>query len=209
MLHNIRPQHTCPAHFSTSWNGSRTVPRSLPRRSFRSCSGRARTCARRLSLRGDGPDGHRRQAATALKPTQRPSAFVQVASNGEVTVTINRLEFGQGVNTALPMVLGRGLDADWAWYAAGTNDASYADPLFGIHLTGGSHYDPEQLPPEYRELGDGLGPCCSAPRRRAVGQRRQPARTQAGTVLGLATARWVMASWPKLPWRCPCRRQLR
>ena len=44
-------------------------------------------------------------AATGLKPTQQPSAFVQIAPSGEVTVTINRLEFGQGVQTGLPMIL--------------------------------------------------------------------------------------------------------
>ena len=53
------------------------------------------------------------QVAAALKPTQQPSAFVQIAPNGEVTVTINRLEFGQGVQTGLPMILAEELDADW------------------------------------------------------------------------------------------------
>jgi len=53
------------------------------------------------------------QAAGGLKPTQQPSAFVQIAPNGEVTVTINRLEFGQGVQTGLPMILAEELDADW------------------------------------------------------------------------------------------------
>jgi len=46
-----------------------------------------------------------------LKPTDQPSAFVQIAANGEVTVTINRLEFGQGVQTALPMILAEELDS--------------------------------------------------------------------------------------------------
>jgi isoquinoline 1-oxidoreductase beta subunit len=65
------------------------------------------------------------QVASALKPTQQPSAFVQIAGNGEVTVTINRLEFGQGVNTALPMILAEELEADWSLVRSrhGTNDA--------------------------------------------------------------------------------------
>ena len=81
------------------------------------------------------------QATSALKPTEQPSAFVQIAPNGEVTVTINRLEFGQGVQTALPMILAEELDADWSLVRSrnGSNDAAYHDPLFGIHLTGGSH----------------------------------------------------------------------
>ena len=79
--------------------------------------------------------------ASALKPTQQPSAFVQIAPNGEVTITVNRLEFGQGVQTALPMILAEELDADWKLVRSrhGSNDAAYVDPMFGIHLTGGSN----------------------------------------------------------------------
>ena len=44
-------------------------------------------------------------AASSLKPTQQPSAFVSIARDGAVMVTINRLDFGQGVQTGLPMIL--------------------------------------------------------------------------------------------------------
>ena len=94
------------------------------------------------------------QPAAALKPTQQPSAFVRIAANGEVTVTINRLEFGQGVQTGLPMILAEELDADWSLVrsTSGTNDAAYHDPLFGMHLTGGSNSVKNSYP-QYRELG--------------------------------------------------------
>lgn len=93
-------------------------------------------------------------AATALKPTQQPSAFVQIAPDGTVTVTINRLEFGQGVHTALAMVLAEELDADWSRVRSqlGTNDGAYADPMFGMHLTGGSNSIKNSYT-QYRELG--------------------------------------------------------
>ncbi len=92
--------------------------------------------------------------ADALKPTQQPSAFVQIASNGEVTVTINRLEFGQGVQTGLPMILAEELDADWSLVRSksGSNDPAYHDPLFGMHLTGGSNSIKNSFT-QYRELG--------------------------------------------------------
>jgi isoquinoline 1-oxidoreductase beta subunit len=92
--------------------------------------------------------------ASALKLTQQPSAFVQIAANGEVTVAVNRLEFGQGVQTALPMILAEELDADWKLVRSrhGSNDAAYVDPLFGIHLTGGSHSVKNSFT-QYRELG--------------------------------------------------------
>src|SRR5262245_57809370 len=54
------------------------------------------------------------QDAGELKATQQPSAFVQIAPDGTTTVTINRLEFGQGVQTGLPMLLAEELDADWS-----------------------------------------------------------------------------------------------
>ena len=69
---------------------------TLPRRSFLKLAG-----AGGLAL---GAFPHLQaagQTASALKPTEQPLAFVQIAANGEVTVTINRLEFGRGVQTAL------------------------------------------------------------------------------------------------------------
>ena len=110
---------------------------------------------------------------------------MQIAVNGEVTVTINRLEFGQGVQTALPMILAEELDADWNLVRSrhGSNDAAYVDPLFGIHLTGGSHSVKNSFT-QYRELGARaramlLG---AAAARWNVGVATL--RTEAGTVLG-------------------------
>ncbi|OYV00987.1 MAG: carbon monoxide dehydrogenase [Burkholderiales bacterium PBB5] len=93
-------------------------------------------------------------AATGLKPTQQPAAFVQIARDGSTTITINRLEFGQGVQTALPMVLAEELDADWSLVKAvhGNNDPAYVDPAFGIHITGGSGSINRSYT-QYRELG--------------------------------------------------------
>ena len=45
-------------------------------------------------------------------------------------------------------------DADWKLVRSrhGSNDAAYVDPLFGIHLTGGSHSVKNSFT-QYRELG--------------------------------------------------------
>ena len=125
-------------------------------------------------------------APTALKPTQLPGAFVAIATDGTVTVTVNRLEFGQGVLTALPMVLAEELDADWRKVRSqlGTNDMAYADPLFGMHLTGGSNSIKNSFT-QYRELG----------------ARARAMLVQAASV---AAAR-AMANWPMPPRPCPCR----
>lgn len=93
-------------------------------------------------------------APPGLKPQQQPAAFVAIARDGTVTVTVNRLEFGQGVQTALPLILAEELDADWARVRSqlGTNDMAYADPMFGMHLTGGSNSIKHSYT-QYRELG--------------------------------------------------------
>jgi isoquinoline 1-oxidoreductase beta subunit len=93
-------------------------------------------------------------AAAGLKPTQQPSAFVRIERDGSVVVTINRLEFGQGVQTALPMILAEELDADWSKVRSenGNADPAYVDPAFGMHLTGGSGSIKNSYT-QYRELG--------------------------------------------------------
>jgi isoquinoline 1-oxidoreductase subunit beta len=92
--------------------------------------------------------------AEGLKPTQMPAAFVQIATDGTVTVTINRLDFGQGVQTGLPMLLAEELDADWSKVKSvhGNADPAYVDPAFGMHLTGGSNSIKNSWL-QYRELG--------------------------------------------------------
>ena len=42
-----------------------------------------------------------------------PDAFVNIRPDGTIVIQVNRLEFGQGVHTALPMLLADELDADW------------------------------------------------------------------------------------------------
>lgn len=93
-------------------------------------------------------------APAGLKAFQQPAAFVQISKDGSITVTINRLEFGQGVHTALPMILAEELDADWSKVNAvhGSADPAYVDPSFGMHLTGGSGSIKNSYT-QYRELG--------------------------------------------------------
>jgi isoquinoline 1-oxidoreductase beta subunit len=91
---------------------------------------------------------------SAQTRSSNPAAFVRIAPDGTVTVTINRLEFGQGVLTGLPMILAEELDADWSKVRAVHGDANpaYVDPAFGMHLTGGSGSIKRSYT-QYRELG--------------------------------------------------------
>jgi isoquinoline 1-oxidoreductase beta subunit len=93
-------------------------------------------------------------ATPGLKDSEQPQAFVRVARNGEVTVLVNRLDFGQGVATSLPMLVAEELDADWALVRGELAPAAdpYKDPGFGIQMTGGSTAVNHSWR-QYRELG--------------------------------------------------------
>ncbi|KQY08730.1 carbon monoxide dehydrogenase [Massilia sp. Root133] len=95
------------------------------------------------------------RAADAAKPTvYAPNAFLRVAPDNTVTVQVNRLEFGQGVHTALPMVIADELDADWSQVRSELAPAAdvYKDPAFGIQMTGGSGTIAHSFT-QYREIG--------------------------------------------------------
>jgi isoquinoline 1-oxidoreductase beta subunit len=101
------------------------------------------------------PGGGRLARAAEGKPAvYAPNAFLRVAPDNTVTVIVNRLEFGQGVHTALPMVIADELDADWAQMRAELAPAgdAYKDPAFGMQITGGSGTIAHSFT-QYREVG--------------------------------------------------------
>ncbi len=101
------------------------------------------------------PGGGRMARAAEGKPAvYAPNAFLRVAPDNTVTVIVNRLEFGQGVHTALPMVIADELDADWAQMRAELAPAgdAYKDPAFGMQITGGSGTIAHSFT-QYREIG--------------------------------------------------------
>ncbi len=83
-----------------------------------------------------------------------PDAFVRVGADGRIVISINRLEFGQGVSTGLPMIVADEMDADWSQVQAELAPAAdvYRDPLFGLQMTGGSASIANSFQ-QYRELG--------------------------------------------------------
>jgi isoquinoline 1-oxidoreductase beta subunit len=79
-------------------------------------------------------------AQDAKKTAIAPNAFVRIGKDGTVTVVVKHLEFGQGVTTALPMILAEELECDWSrvrWELAPAAP-EYAHTAFGIQMTGGS-----------------------------------------------------------------------
>ncbi|MBK5967539.1 MULTISPECIES: xanthine dehydrogenase family protein molybdopterin-binding subunit [Thiorhodovibrio] len=69
-----------------------------------------------------------------------PNAWVRIAPDGKITAVVGSSEMGQGVMTAIPMLLAEELDADWQAVRAefAPADAAYTNPIIGQQLTGGS-----------------------------------------------------------------------
>jgi CO/xanthine dehydrogenase Mo-binding subunit len=72
--------------------------------------------------------------------TFAPNAWVRIDSDGTVTVIVDRSEMGQGVMTALPMLVAEELDADMSRVRAEMAPAArvYDNPVFRAQATGGS-----------------------------------------------------------------------
>jgi len=93
-------------------------------------------------------------ADAPAKPISAPNAFLHIAPDNSITIQVNRLEFGQGVHTALPMLIAEELDADWSQVHSALAPAgdAYKDPGFGIQMTGGSTAVKHSWQ-QYREIG--------------------------------------------------------
>ena len=94
--------------------------------------------------------------ANAQQPAKvyEPNAFLRIAPDNTVTVLVNRIEIGQGVQTSLPMLIAEELDADWSNMVGALAPAGdqYKDPVFGIQITGGSGSVAHSYM-QYREIG--------------------------------------------------------
>jgi isoquinoline 1-oxidoreductase subunit beta len=71
-----------------------------------------------------------------------PNAFIRIDHAGKTTLVMPQVEMGQGVYTAVAMILADELDADLAAVTlehAPPNDKLYGNPTFGIQVTGNSN----------------------------------------------------------------------
>ena len=104
-----------------------------------------------LGRRSAAQEGAQQQPPQKIYP---PDAFVHIKPDGKIVIQVNRLEFGQGVQTALPLILADEMDADWSQVVAELAPAAdvYKDPMFGIQFVGGSGSIAHSFG-QYRELG--------------------------------------------------------
>jgi isoquinoline 1-oxidoreductase beta subunit len=71
-----------------------------------------------------------------------PNAFIRIDAHGKVTLIMPQVEMGQGIYTAVAMILAEELDAAFdqvALEAAPPSDKLYGNPTFGIQVTGNSN----------------------------------------------------------------------
>src|ERR1700732_2717243 len=71
-----------------------------------------------------------------------PNAFIRIDAGGKTTLIMPQVEMGQGIYTAIAMILAEELDADFAQVTlahAPPNDKLYGNPTFGIQVTGNSN----------------------------------------------------------------------
>jgi isoquinoline 1-oxidoreductase beta subunit len=64
-----------------------------------------------------------------------PDTWLRIDPKGTVTITVAKSEMGQGVRTALPMIVAEELDADWSRVRV---EQAVADGKYGSMSTGGS-----------------------------------------------------------------------
>jgi isoquinoline 1-oxidoreductase beta subunit len=71
-----------------------------------------------------------------------PNAFIRIDEAGHTTLVMPQVEMGQGVYTAVAMILAEELDADFPHVTlehAPPNDKLYGNPVFGLQVTGNSN----------------------------------------------------------------------
>src|SRR5712672_4022766 len=87
------------------------------------------------------PLGESPAFAQTAPPPFAPNAFIRIDRQGVVTLVMPMVEMGQGVYTAMAMLLAEELEVDLSQVHlehAPPDDALYAEPLFGVQETGGS-----------------------------------------------------------------------
>jgi len=130
------------------------------------------------------PAGAQAPGTAALKPHEQPSAFVSINADGTVTVTIGKTEIGQGVNTALAMLVAEEMDADWSKVRCELAPAgeAYKDPFQQAQVVGGSTSVKDSWV-QYREIGARMRAMLIGAAAKRFGHPASQLKTEAGAVI--------------------------
>jgi isoquinoline 1-oxidoreductase beta subunit len=128
--------------------------------------------------------------AEAAAAAFQPDAHLRISADNRVTVVVGSSEMGQGVLTAIPMLIAEELDADWSKivFEQAPADKAFANPMFGMQATGGSttvraHWEP------LRKAGAAAREMLVAAAAAKWQVDASTLRTDRGTVLGAAGRR--------------------
>ncbi|MEE3627545.1 molybdopterin cofactor-binding domain-containing protein [Nitrospirillum sp. BR 11752] len=94
-----------------------------------------------LLLAVDLPLGRLAVAREDAPAVFAPDAFIRIANDGAATLIMPQVEMGQGIYTAMTMLIAEELDLPLAAVrleAAPPSDALYGNPIFKVQATGGS-----------------------------------------------------------------------
>ena len=148
--------------------------------------------------------------ALAATPAFSPNAYLRITPDNRITVICGSAEMGQGVLTAIPMLLAEELDADWSLVSVeqAPVDKAFNNPMFGMQATGGSttvraHWEP------LRQAGAAARAMLVAA---AAEQWKLPAadlRTEKSMVMGPGGKSATMARSPRRPRSSRCQRHRR
>ncbi|MFL6651127.1 MAG: molybdopterin cofactor-binding domain-containing protein [Sulfurifustaceae bacterium] len=86
------------------------------------------------------PGASRLAEAAAKQSVFSPNAWVRIGADNVVTIVADKSEMGQGVYTAMPMLVAEELDVDWSKIKIeqAVSSPVYANPFLGAQATGGS-----------------------------------------------------------------------
>lgn len=135
--------------------------------------------------------GAGRLAQAAEADTEfRPNAWIRLDPDGWVTVIVDKSEMGQGVLTAMPMLVADEMDA--AWNRVRVQNApvakAYVNPLLGMQATGGSTSVRASWEP-LRKAGAAAREMLVAAAAKKWGVQPDQCRAAEGAVIHLASGR--------------------
>jgi isoquinoline 1-oxidoreductase beta subunit len=152
---------------------------------------RARRAVHRAAKEGNRPAAPVRTLGPATAPVVfAPDPWIRIHADGTVSVVIDHSEMGQGVMTALAMLVAEELEVDLdqvrTEFAPAATD--YFNPAFGEQMTGGSTSVRESWTP-LRQAGAAARDMLIAAAAAIWGVRRATCRAERGAVVHAASGR--------------------
>jgi isoquinoline 1-oxidoreductase beta subunit len=125
-------------------------------------------------------------SATGVSSAPLPplNAFLRLGSDDSITVSLAHVEMGQGIWTALPMLIAEELDADWSKIRIehAPVEPVYNHTAYGVQLTGGSSTVWSEFD-RYRQVGATARALLVQAAARRFGVKPGTCRTENGVVI--------------------------